>query len=608
MSKYKLILNIIVLHGAGTYIVTASEGSFNGTGSAVVIVDEANVEIDFISGNAAGIVDFGLETGSGLPKVSITATDSSAAEKNLDPATFTVTRTGSTDESMTVNFNVSGTAQTSIDYNTLAESVVIPVGQSSAVITVTPFDDDEIEGQETVVLSLLASLDYQFGETTSDTATIADDEGILVSFGDGIAKSVSFTESDNTSGTISLISATGTIIFVGEGLTIEQGKSSVVVSGYATITDIDITSSSTSASLGFKATGGDDGLISVENITINGSAKDIKGKQVNLTGDLTVTGGLTKLELNNVADQHLISVGPPDSETNSLTINLNQVANLSIDSESAIKSLTAVNWQDNDATQDMITATRLDKLTVSENFPGSIVLTDSSAKFTLGTVKAGAITGGTWDITGHGSKITANSISGNWSATYSGDLAGLSVTQDISGSLTARSVKAVSVKGNYTNGNLTLTQLSTDPKAKALGKITVNGTMNNVDIRSQGNIGGVTVGLLFDSNIFAGINDLITALPSSSKDFDTDVAIAKLMLKGSKTENIWMQNSNIAAANINSVSFGFAETDNSGYSFGIATKQFKSIGYVDATSKIKAGTLDDLAKFNNLDDLLIRII
>jgi len=59
----------------GTYLVTAAGGAYNGTGFAVVLVDNSNVEVDFNSGEAQGVIGFGLYSGSSLPKVSLTAPD-----------------------------------------------------------------------------------------------------------------------------------------------------------------------------------------------------------------------------------------------------------------------------------------------------------------------------------------------------------------------------------------------------------------------------------------------------------------------------------------------------------------------------------------------------
>ena len=99
------------------------------------------------------------------PMVTIKATDPDATEipvvppgmempQRVDPATFTVERTGGTNSDLTVYYRIDGTAKNGIDYVELAHKVTIPAGESSAEIVVVPIDDLLVEGDETVILSL----------------------------------------------------------------------------------------------------------------------------------------------------------------------------------------------------------------------------------------------------------------------------------------------------------------------------------------------------------------------------------------------------------------------------------------------------------------------
>gem|GEM_PF-6623419 len=597
----------------GAYVVMASGDDFTDISSSAVVVDDANIEIDFISSEPAGIVNFGLNDVSGLPEVSITADDPSAAEKQTDIGTFTLTRTGATDTPLTVNYLIRGTAQNGSDYNTLATSAVIPMGASSTAITVTPIDDDDIEGRETVTLTLLADIEYQFGAATAATVNIDDDEGIIVTLGDGIASTVTFSDPDQTAAAVKLKSGVGSIVFLGESLASRQVGAKIVVAGGvgASIDQITLDNTSPSTSLSFKATGGAEGLIEVNNITINGSARNIKAKKVNLTGDLTVTGGLQTLRLNDVADQRQITIGGPDLPASTLSAKFNNVTDLTFNSDTPLKSLTVNNWQDNDPNPDTITGPWLKKLIARQNFAADLTLTDDSAPKTLGNVKVkGSITGGTWNIDGSGGKISAFDIDDDWSAVFTGNLAGLSTKSDAAGHINALSIKAISVKGNYTDAVVNLTQpLDPDnPKLKTLGKLIVKGTMENVEIRSLGHIGKVASGRILDSNIYAGVDGSVTGLPASDTQFNAQASIAAVKIKGIKTENIWLRAANIAAYNLGPVSVGYAQTDNDGVEFGIAAHLFQSITYKDDNLTIKARNLDDILAFSNFDDLVIRIL
>jgi 3-phytase len=112
----------------------------------------------------------------GLSTVTVAASDASAAEPGTNTGRFTVTRTGSTTASLTVSYTTGGTASAGTDYAALAGSVVIPAGQASANVAVTPLDDSTPEGAETVTVTLTAQSTYTVGSPSSATVTIADND------------------------------------------------------------------------------------------------------------------------------------------------------------------------------------------------------------------------------------------------------------------------------------------------------------------------------------------------------------------------------------------------------------------------------------------------
>ena len=116
--------------------------------------------------------------------VSIVANLPNAAEPSTN-GQFTVTRTsGSAAQNAlpyTINLGIGGTATNGTDYQTIANTVTILANQTTATIDVTVIDDSVLEGNETVVLTVLAGTGYVVGAPSSATVTIADDEiGISV--------------------------------------------------------------------------------------------------------------------------------------------------------------------------------------------------------------------------------------------------------------------------------------------------------------------------------------------------------------------------------------------------------------------------------------------
>jgi alpha-tubulin suppressor-like RCC1 family protein len=116
-----------------------------------------------------------------MPTVSITATDASASETGSDKGVFTITRTGSTAASLTVDYGVNGRAVLGTDYRRLEGRAVIPAGLASTTVEIVPFDDALDEGTQDVVLQLRTTTGYFINPTAQTaTVTIADNDASQV--------------------------------------------------------------------------------------------------------------------------------------------------------------------------------------------------------------------------------------------------------------------------------------------------------------------------------------------------------------------------------------------------------------------------------------------
>lgn len=102
------------------------------------------------------------------------------------PGAFRITRSGNMDVAVTVAYSVEGSATAGDDYAALSGSVLIPAGDEFADVVVTPVDDAELEGSETVTLTILPSSCpgtfpppadcYSFGAQVSADLVILDNE------------------------------------------------------------------------------------------------------------------------------------------------------------------------------------------------------------------------------------------------------------------------------------------------------------------------------------------------------------------------------------------------------------------------------------------------
>jgi hypothetical protein len=105
----------------------------------------------------------------------VTATRPNASESGAK-GRFTVTRTGGTIDPLIVRYTVGGSAGNGVDYRKLSGKVVIKAGASSAKINVAPFDDTELDGNETVIVTLSGSPNYGVGSPDTATVTITDND------------------------------------------------------------------------------------------------------------------------------------------------------------------------------------------------------------------------------------------------------------------------------------------------------------------------------------------------------------------------------------------------------------------------------------------------
>jgi hypothetical protein len=94
-------------------------------------------------------------------------------------ATFTVFRSGATNNALTVAYSTGGTATNGVDYVALPGTVTVPAGQQSAAITLVPLDDGAPDINRTVVLRLIADAtgtNYLLGYPRAAGAIILDSQ------------------------------------------------------------------------------------------------------------------------------------------------------------------------------------------------------------------------------------------------------------------------------------------------------------------------------------------------------------------------------------------------------------------------------------------------
>jgi serralysin len=121
----------------------------------------------------------GTITNDDLPTITLAVSPSSVLEDGTANLIYTFTRTGSTTSALTVNYGITGTADSS-DYTGATpgtgKTITFAAGASTATLTIDPTADTIVESNETVALTLATGTGYTIGTTTAVIGTITNDD------------------------------------------------------------------------------------------------------------------------------------------------------------------------------------------------------------------------------------------------------------------------------------------------------------------------------------------------------------------------------------------------------------------------------------------------
>ncbi|MFP5330852.1 MAG: Calx-beta domain-containing protein, partial [Acidimicrobiia bacterium] len=106
----------------------------------------------------------------------MSASDDTATETGPTAGSFAITRTGDLSAELDVHYTVTGTATSGDDYVALTGTATFATDQAISIVTVTPVDDTEVEGDETDILTLDTDTAYTIGDNNQATITISDND------------------------------------------------------------------------------------------------------------------------------------------------------------------------------------------------------------------------------------------------------------------------------------------------------------------------------------------------------------------------------------------------------------------------------------------------
>ena len=382
---------------------------------------------------------------------------------------------------------------------------------------------------------------------TTITATLRDNGGTSNGGGDSFVQTFTIATSIRF-GTVNGIKNVKAIVPDADGTNgtfrLTGNGTGTLVANFQHSYDLTITGADAKSMLKILTDKGGDDAFDLSSITIDDASGDeslgkVDAKTTNLNGDLLVTGTIGSISLANITGPNTFTIGGPVTSRDLLTISVGRITDLSINSATPIKSLSAIDWNDADGTVDTITTPWI----------GTVTVAGSKTDATLGNFEADLILSG------------------------------------------------VTAPKGFTLGKFTAVGSLVDSvwsiSAGSIGTLTVGRTIQLSTVRTAGNIGAITTGAIVDSTIFAGVADGVTTLPTAFAN--PSATIASLTVKG-LTSAASFTRSLVAAGMLTKVSLKVVDPVSGSGTFGFAADKVKSYSRTGLT---KALANLDTANSNN---------
>ncbi|PKO13526.1 MAG: hypothetical protein CVU39_18560 [Chloroflexi bacterium HGW-Chloroflexi-10] len=172
--------------------VTIPANSLSATISLVSTQDDLVEDDETVSITLTGTNNSGVDLGTNLTAsitiededlavTSVAASPSSTTEGSATPGTFTLTLDKQSQSDITVNYSITGTATSGTDFTELSGNALIPALTSSISINLSAIDDNIVEGDETVIMTL-SGTDNSRVSVAAQAATITFEDNDAAEF------------------------------------------------------------------------------------------------------------------------------------------------------------------------------------------------------------------------------------------------------------------------------------------------------------------------------------------------------------------------------------------------------------------------------------------
>ncbi|WP_316736794.1 Calx-beta domain-containing protein [Pedobacter aquatilis] len=180
----------------GTKTITIPAGQTTGTITIPVLTDALVEGTETVIATLGATNNTAITASATAATINIldntTSTVTVAATTNgAEPSTnglFTFTLSNLSTTNTIINYTVSGTATSGVDYTSIGTSVTILAGQKTATVSVPVLDDNIVEGTETVILTMTAATNNAAitASTAPATVNIADNDTSIASIAPGV--------------------------------------------------------------------------------------------------------------------------------------------------------------------------------------------------------------------------------------------------------------------------------------------------------------------------------------------------------------------------------------------------------------------------------------
>jgi hypothetical protein len=221
---------------------------------------------------------------------------------------------------------------------------------------------------------------------------------------------------------------------------------------------------------------------SVANITVSGSLQRLQIPEINVTGNISISGGLRFINARSISGSTW-SIGG----TEALDARLGTVVNTSLSSTGDIANMTVASWTTDDGGTDALVARSIRRLVVDGNFAPRI---GASAGVNAITIAGAA--NSFMDVTGSVTRFSAGSTGSSFVLNATRDIGSVEINGNMQGRIAAATIGSVLIRGSMnsasvfagtslgSNGDIGGTGTAADVfGAGSLGTLTVRGSATN---------------------------------------------------------------------------------------------------------------------------------